>query len=323
MAMGLGLACEDGPDSPSDAAADSGEDAGWTAPVTLADTGLYAEGSAGALAPGVHELTPQFPLWSDGASKSRWLSLPPGTHIDGSDADAWTFPVGTKAWKEFTRDGTRVETRLLEKLPDRWFMMAYAWNDEQTEALAVPDGQRNSNGTTHDVPNSADCKTCHDGAPDRLLGISAIQLAHDGDGLTLQRLIDTGELRPAPSEQPRLPGDAIAQAALGALHANCGSCHNPHGTGIDRAPNLDLWLRVGELDSVEATPTYRTSVEVPIESEPVPGATLLIAPGQPDQSGLLLRIEAPRGEELTMPPLATELPDAATASSVRSWIREL
>jgi hypothetical protein len=309
----------------ADAAADSGgdADAGWSAPSTLAQTGLYAQGSAGALAPGVQELTPQFPLWSDGASKRRWLYLPAGTHIDGADQDGWIFPVGTKAWKEFTRDGVRVETRLLEKLPDRWFMMAFAWDAEQSEATAVPDGQRNANGTVHDIPNSADCKTCHDGAADKLLAVSAIQLSHDGDGATLQGLIDAGVLRPAPSGPLSAPGDATARAALGALHANCGSCHNPRGTGIDRAPNLDLWLRAGELDSVEATPTYRTCVDVPVESETVPGATRLIVRGQPDQSALLLRIEAPRRDELTMPPLATELPDDATATSVRSWIGEL
>ena len=45
--------------------------------------------------------TPNFALWSDGAAKERWLSLPAGTEIDTSDPDDWRFPDGTRAWKQF------------------------------------------------------------------------------------------------------------------------------------------------------------------------------------------------------------------------------
>src|SRR5262245_14990157 len=86
------------------------------APARLSETGLFADITREIWAPGVMAYAPRFQLWSDGADKRRWLWLPPDTRIDTSNMDSWAFPVGTKFWKEFTRDGVRVETRLIEKL---------------------------------------------------------------------------------------------------------------------------------------------------------------------------------------------------------------
>ena len=48
-------------------------------PERLSETGLYAAGTVaaggGEPAPGVLAYTPQYPLWSDGAAKRRWLYL--------------------------------------------------------------------------------------------------------------------------------------------------------------------------------------------------------------------------------------------------------
>lgn len=83
-------------------------------PPTLAATGLY--GADGELAPDLIAFSPQYPLWTDGLLKRRWLVLPPGATIDAVDADAWQFPPGTRLWKEFARptDGRPVETRFVE-----------------------------------------------------------------------------------------------------------------------------------------------------------------------------------------------------------------
>jgi hypothetical protein len=59
-------------------------------PQMLQDTGLYSELTTLIVDPRHLAFSPQYPLWSDGASKRRWISLPPGTAIDGSDPDAWT-----------------------------------------------------------------------------------------------------------------------------------------------------------------------------------------------------------------------------------------
>src|SRR5262249_55508478 len=82
-------------------------------PRFLSETGLFADVKTGTLGKGVRAFQPKYVLWSDGATKRRWLYLPDGGTIDTSDMDYWTYPVGTTAWKEFTRDGVRVETRML------------------------------------------------------------------------------------------------------------------------------------------------------------------------------------------------------------------
>ena len=158
------------------------------APLNLVDTGLHGSG--------VVAFAPQYPLWSDGSAKRRWLYLPPGTAIDKSNPDAWDFPPGTKAWKEFSQ-GRRIETRYIERLPDgAWRFAAYQWNEAGTQALLAPEKGVPALG----IPSRADCLACHEAAPAPILGYSAVQLS-----------------------------DAVRDPALGYLHANCGHCHNDSG----------------------------------------------------------------------------------------------
>src|SRR5262249_29697933 len=185
------------------------EDRVSRAPKRLSETGLFADAARESLAPGVMAYAPRFQLWSDRADKRRWLSLPPGTQVDTSDMDAWVFPVGTKFWKEFTRDGVRVETRLIEKLGpgDDWLALPYLWRSDQSDADAAPLGANNAGGTPHDVPASNLCGACHGGRRSFVLGFSAIQLS-------------------APVQSFEVPGNDTERAALGYLHANCSNCHN-------------------------------------------------------------------------------------------------
>src|SRR5262245_46399422 len=82
------------------------------APVRLRDTSVETVGRPFAL---------QYSLWSDGATKTRWVYLPPGTSIDARNDDNWEFPVGTRFWKEFAFNGRKVETRMLWKTSaSRW-----------------------------------------------------------------------------------------------------------------------------------------------------------------------------------------------------------
>src|SRR5262245_39550495 len=105
-------------------------------PPRLSDTGLYASEAtrlAGKVSPDVLPFSPQYPLWSDGAAKRRWIYLPPGSSIDATQPDAWDFPRGTKLWKEF-RHGGAVETRYLERGADgAWRFGSYVWNAAGTE----------------------------------------------------------------------------------------------------------------------------------------------------------------------------------------------
>ena len=155
-------------------------------PVHLSETGLYSEPATHRVDERNLRYSPQYPLWSDGAVKRRWIFLPPGKTIDTSDPDLWDFPVGTKVWKEFAF-GRRVETRYMEKVSaERWNVATYVWNDDETDAVRAPDeGIRNHAeivpGKRHDIPGVGDCASCHEGRRIQVLGFSALQLSRDRD----------------------------------------------------------------------------------------------------------------------------------------------
>lgn len=290
-------------------------------PERLSQTGLYQDAALSQLAPELREYTPAHELWSDGASKRRWLRLPPDTRIDTSDMNAWGFPVGTQLWKEFSEHGRRVETRLLERVEDSadgWVAVAYVWNEAGTDAMARPDGAEDVLQTSHDVPGARACMTCHGGQRQRVLGFSALQLSHPARSeadWTLERLVHAGLLSTPPAAPITIPGTASEVAALGYLHANCGSCHNRERAGDGRyfrpPPRLDLWLRVEELATPAATATYRSSIGE------------LVVPGAAEESRLFRRFTHASWFRRRMPPLGSEVLDANGTRILARWIDEL
>ncbi len=86
------------------AAAAASEGTGAAAPVAprlLSQTGLYSDVAALKVDDRNRSFSPQYPLWSDGATKRRWVRLPAGSKINVADPGRWELPVGTKFWKEF------------------------------------------------------------------------------------------------------------------------------------------------------------------------------------------------------------------------------
>jgi cytochrome c553 len=312
-------------------------------PERLSDTGLYLPGTL-TVDPRNRPFSPQYPLWTDGAGKSRWIQLPAGGRITARDADTWEFPVGTRLWKEFAFDGRRVETRMLWRATaDAWSYAAYVWNDAQTDATLAPaEGLAGvvevAPGKRHSVPSRDDCRACHDNGGTSILGFSALQLSPDRDPaaphaeplrpgmITLQtlldeRLIDTTQ-RALFARAPRIPGDPRTRAALGYLSANCGHCHNadsaiatvrfplrmpayPTPAGIEQAIGA-LVARSNKWDLPHSTP----------------GTTSTVKPGAPDLSALLARMRSRRPSS-QMPPLGTTIPDRDAIDLVSAWIDEL
>lgn len=287
-------------------------------PERLSLTGLYGSETAGVLASDVRAFRPRFELWSDGAEKQRFIWLPPEARIDTSDMDSWQFPVGTKLWKEFTRDGVRVETRLLQRWSDDWVGVAYLWREDGTDAISAPYGAIDALGTSHNVPASNECGGCHGGRTSHVLGFSAVQLAQPTgpESLNLDELVRLQLVSHAPAGRPRVPGNETEQAALGYLHANCSHCHNasrpsrPGSRCFDPDNDLDFSLHAQDGPAVSETPTYRTSTNDDIE------------PGRPDSSRLL-ELVSHRGRFKQMPPLGTEVVDTAAVALLSRWIEEM
>ena len=309
------------------------------APATLEETGLYADFAARVVAADVLPYTPAYPLWSDGAAKQRWIRLPAGSAIDGSNADAWRFPTGTKLWKEFAH-GRRVETRYLEHAADgSWIYATYVWNTAGTEAVLAPDagirgasarGGRVPRGAEgHDVPSTTDCRACHEGAATPVLGFSALQLARaDANAphaerpapgsVDLDGLVRRGLLAGHSVAETRIEASSARErAALGYLHANCGGCHN--ATGPLRELGLELDYRLVREPGATA-PAIATAVG---RGSRLRGADaqvhLRIAPGASAESLLVERMGSRFGA-LQMPPLGTRHVDADALALVADWI---
>lgn len=225
-------------------------------PQRLSETGLYADFAGRVVAPGLEEFAPRYELWSDGADKRRWIELPAPHAIDSSDMDHWRFPVGTRWFKEFSRDGVRLETRLIWRVADTGnrerdtLFGAYLWADDDGDAYFVPDGAADVRGTDHDVPSAELCKRCHFGEPGHALGYAALQLG-DVAGVRLSHPPAAGARFAAPHE------------ALGYLHVNCGHCHNPNG-GAWSDSRMVLRLDVGET-TVAGSRLAATTIGAPLE----------------------------------------------------------
>jgi mono/diheme cytochrome c family protein len=312
-------------------------------PQHLTETGLYAPGAPLVVASGVRQFLPQYPLWSDGLTKRRWVFLPKGASIDATSELAWEFPVGTRFWKEFSLNGRRVETRMsLKASPAEWLMASYVWNEQGTDAaLAPPEGVPGvvevSPGRVHSIPSRRDCTTCHGSPRTGPLGFNALQLSNDRDPnaihgeplgpamLTLADLINQGTLTPAPmhfiANPPRIRSSSPAtRSVLGYLAVNCVICHNGGGDGTPLGPSLAMRDLLEDADTAARSLLHRPSAwQVPGVAD---GHSVVVHPGSPDRSALFVRLRS-RAPSSQMPPLGTAVRDQQAVDAIGRWISEL
>ena len=279
-------------------------------PMQLSETGLYDDIAGGVLSDAALEFTPRFPLWTDGAKKRRWLVLPEGEQVDTRDPEDWRFPIGTRTFKEFTRDGIRIETRMNVKTEAGWSAAAYIWNDTGDDAIRQMSTAENVAGTPHDVPGAAECQACHGGRRNFTLGFSATQLEPE----LRAALFDAGVL--SDPVEAELELEPEAREALGVLHGNCSHCHNADRNDQAQATdcytlerNFDLSLPAG-LTAVEDAPALQTA------SEQLGDAT---------RSKVVDRMSRRDADEdrPSMPPLGTELVDEQGVEAVRAFVETL
>lgn len=322
---------------------------GWEAPVApplLSQTGFY-DGQA-------RPFSPQYPLWTDGAAKRRWIALPESAVIDATNLARWEFPVGTKFWKEFAFNGRKVETRLLWRASaERWVFATYVWNEAQTDATlapetGIPNAAEIAPGKRHAIPSIADCRACHDSARTEILGFDALQLSDDRDPnaphaeplakdmITLRTLTEERLIVPARPElvtaPPRIAASSqTARAALGYLSANCGNCHNRESS----IASLGLVLKHAVPGTGESTRSGRSLDRPDTPCTPALATTInkrghwvvpdaqaisrIINPGHPDASALIRRVKSRRPSS-QMPPLGSVLVDRAAVDLLTRWV---
>jgi uncharacterized repeat protein (TIGR03806 family) len=319
----------------ADAAVDDAILAG-AAPVSLAATRLFLD--AGATMPNARVVGYGLntPLFSDHADKARYVYVPAGKTIGWRDEGVLDIPVGGVLIKHFgfaRADGSLdlIETRLLVHQADGWKAWPYVWNSDDSAATLKKAGARlavagrdatgRSLALDWQVPNVNQCKGCH-ASGDTLvpIGPKARNLNGEyGDENNLARLHRLGLLDRHPAGAPALPrwDDAAANVdarARAYLDVNCGHCHNAKGP----ASNSGLFLTF-------ETPT---GPGIGIGKGPVAagrgsgGRFVSIAPGQPDASILLYRMDSLE-PGVMMPELGRSQRHDAAVRLIRDWIANL
>lgn len=298
-------------------------------PGSLECTGLYTDIRMKELSKAVREFKPAYVLWADGADKRRWIFLPENEPIDATSPDSWIFPEGTRVWKEFSRNGRRIETRLFHKLDSNmWARTSYAWNASETAATRSAGGDVMVDEQPYHIPSATECDECHSGRKDRVLGFEQALLGLEGaEGLTLDELQSNRQLDglsgPTSYEIGADPGAAEA-AALGWMHANCGiSCHNDNPASKGNTRGMRLHLNPESLDGrdVNEFPSVTTTLDQAAVTLRWLGRKRIV-PGSPEQS-LLYVLVTQRAEGEQMPPLASRLVDEEFVPVLAEWIRNL
>ncbi|MFP6765188.1 MAG: PQQ-dependent sugar dehydrogenase [Planctomycetaceae bacterium] len=330
-------------------------------PGALSRTGLFADTSTHEVMPGVIPYAVNSPLWSDGTTKSRFLAVPADAIEDGKPPigfsqghRSWSFPDRTVLVKSFGLEliqgepGSHrwIETRLLTKQQGEWIGYSYAWNDEQTDATLVQKSGADRSFTIETdqgtrsqfdwhYPSRTECMVCHSRAANFVLGLSTPQHNRDHAYITAdgeQRvdnqlrvlghlgLIQLPESKTAAGltgndfEQLADPYDTslpVADRVRSYLHSNCAQCHIGAGGG-----NSQILLSFGTtLDKAKLID------EIPLHDRFGIAGARLVAPGHPDRSILLQRIQRRgRGQ---MPQLGTTVVDQRAVELFTAWILNL
>jgi uncharacterized repeat protein (TIGR03806 family) len=284
------------------------------------------------------------PLFSDYASKHRFVWMPPGTSALYRDDGPFEFPIGTILVKTFafpTEGGggkeKLIETRLLVHAKTGWVALPYVWNHRQNDATLqlVPDPVRvrwtDGTGRTRDftyvMPNTNECQECHDNNKVLLpIGPKARNLNRnynyaDGAANQLSYWTKVGYLRrsPTPEATPRAAKwDDAADGTLAArarayLDNNCAHCHQPGGTagytGVDfRLTNLGL----DNLGVCKAPNSAGNMGHLQYD----------LVPGRAEESILLYRMES-TAPKVMMPQISRDLVHEEGVALMREWITSL
>lgn len=316
-------------------------------PGLLSQTGAFADVASLTPAASLIPYDVISPLWSDGAGKQRWVSVPSGRYVTFATEGKWQWPAGTVFVKHFelplgNGENRRLETRLIVVGDDdSVYGATYKWRADNSDAnllntvleedyvVATDEGDRVQTWT---YPGPTDCITCHNAEAKGVLGVKTAALNKPWtypSGVTdnqLRTLINLGLFANPPEESAlaALP----AHAALDDSEAtqehrlrsywdtNCGNCHGPQGIA-------SLW------DARFETPLVNQG----IINGPLAGQRDYLAdygladpkvvdPGNPDNSMLYIRDKSTDIHD-RMPPLGRNLPDEEYLQLLVEWIEGL
>jgi uncharacterized repeat protein (TIGR03806 family) len=300
---------------------------------------LFEDIGAQTPAAGVYPYDLTTPLFSDYATKDRFVRLPEGSTATWQPDDPLSLPVGSVLLKTFSYlddrrdpagDRTLLETRVLVHGETGWHGSSYIYGDNTDDAqLAIAggiidaswihdDGAKRTNNYV--VPNQNQCKLCH-AEHDEVVTPVGPKVRHMVPE-RLQVMVDSGALVDAPprDQWPRAivaadpTSGTVDERARAWLDINCGFCHNARGA----ARTSGLYLDHAETDLAKLgvckapVATGRGSGNLQYD----------IVPGQPDQSIMIYRLESTE-PEIRMPELGRNLVHAEGVALIREWITSM
>ena len=105
-------------------------------------------------APGLIPYSIIVPFWSDGAMKTRWISVPndgtpyaPGEQVTFNPTGEWSFPNGTVFVKHFELPVDDTDPTIMRRLETRFIVRdangavygaTYKWREDYTDADLLP-----------------------------------------------------------------------------------------------------------------------------------------------------------------------------------------
>ncbi len=299
-----------------------------TLPALLSQTGLFTDLASLTPAQGLIEYEVNAPLWSDGATKRRWMGVPTNERIRFSLDTAWTFPSQSVLVKHFelrlaNGQMRRLETRVMIYMTQGWTGFTYRWNAQQTDAtltlnqatenFQVLNAQNQSVALTWTYPGTNACMRCHTQASGHVLGLSTVQANRKSQLQTWNQMglfqNDIGggvfPALAAIDDSSR----SVADRTRGYLHSNCATCHQPGGT---TAMDMDLRYNATNMNIVNVLATAGDLG--------LPNAAR-VRSGAPTSSVLYERMI--RTDTNRMPPLGSQLPDTPAITVINQWITNL
>lgn len=284
-------------------------------------------------------------LFSDYASKHRFVWMPQGQAAKYKPDDTFEFPRGTILVKTFAYPDAalggkerRIETRLLVNSNDGWFALPYVWNAAQTDAAldmnadAVDVKWKNPAGAGtsihYAIPNANECRECHD--QNKITGPIGPKARH------LNRDIDYPEGRfnqlaywtrigylkgaPDPAQAPRQAvwddarSGSLESRARAYLDVNCAHCHSPSGA----AGNTGLYL-----SDLDTNPVHIGFCKTPVATGKASADMLFDAvSGHPEVSILVHRMASDE-PKIMMPEIGRTIAHKEGVELIREWLASL
>lgn len=309
-------------------------------PVTLAETGLFADPAGLVPNPGLVAYDVNLPFWSDHAKKRRWFGLPGAASAFGFSREGnWSLPDGAVWVKHFDLETTRgnpatsrrLETRVLVRNASGAYGVSYRWNTNGTQAtLADPGGEEFDINVIQNgvpavqkwrIPSQAECMTCHSPQAGHALSFRTRQLNRSGEiagseGNFIHLMASTGYLAGTGATASDLPRHVAPQEASYSLEArarsylavNCSYCHSSGGsvpTNWDVSADRKLFETgiVNGSANGALHPNHR-----------------LIVPGE-DAHSVIVNRAAARNGYTRMPPLGSGVVDGEGVQLLIDWIR--